>query len=346
MKKKPTILKLSIELTSLVLLSFALPQQTFAQGLSLKVSPSLFRIEAKPPADVWTPFTIQNQSDQPISLKIGYKAFDPLSSSNGNVVFLQDGQVLAGQDKKIFDKMQVVDDQNISHDSIDLGPEQKIRLRLRILLPANEPPSDYYFSLIFLQVPLQIDLNTLNTNIEDQKSFSTLQAGLGTTVLLAVGDKEAPNGSIQSFTAPWFGNDGPVPFMLSVHNSGTHFITPHGKILIKNIFGQTVGKVIVPASTILSGTERTFVSDHLPPNASAAFITGSNEKNTSHGLFWNEKLLLGIYTATLTLSLSDSGPVYVRSLHFIAFPFAVILELLLVLAIIWYIYLRVKRRMS
>ncbi len=334
--KNPNYLKLSIGLVSFTLLSFALPQQTFAQGASLKISPSLFRIEAKPPADVWTPFMIQNQSDQPISLKIGYKAFEPFGSSNGNAVFLQDGQTIAGQDKKIFDKMQVVDDQNISHDSIDLGPGQKIRLRLRILLPANEPPSDYYFSLIFLQAPSQVDQNILNVNIEDQKSFSTLQAGLGTTVLLAVGDKEAPNGSIQTFTAPWFANDGPVPFTLSVHNSGTHFIIPHGKILIKNVFGQIIGKVIVPPSTILSGTERTFISAHLP----------ASEKNTPHGLLWNEKLLLGIYTATLTLALSDNGPVYVRSIQFIAFPFAILLELLLALALIWYIFLRVKRKIS
>jgi hypothetical protein len=344
MKNQPTRIKLAIGILCTCLLFFAFPAQSKAQTVSLKVTPSVFRIAAKPPADIWTPFTLENLSDQPISLIIGYKLFDSFASSNGNVVFLQDGQTLPSQDKKIFEKMQVVDDQNISHDTIDLGPQQKIRLRLRILLPTNEPVSDYYFSLIFLQNPLQTSQSILNTNIEDQKSFSMLQAGIGTTVLLGVGPKEAPKGSIQTFSAPIFVNSGPVPFTLSVHNSGNHFITPHGKILIKNIFGQTVGKVIVPPATILSGTDRTFSSTDIQTNASTAFIIGGNQKNTPQGLLWNENFLLGMYTATLTLTLSDSGPVYVRSFNFFTLPLSFLFEFLITILIIAYVYLRVKRR--
>src|SRR5579862_2913268 len=84
-------------------LNLSLPKKTFADSTSLTVSPSVIRIQAKPPADIWTPFTIENNTNQPISLKIGYKAFDPQTSNNGNVVFLNDGQDISGADKKIFE---------------------------------------------------------------------------------------------------------------------------------------------------------------------------------------------------------------------------------------------------
>src|SRR5216683_2717465 len=249
--------KISFAFLLLALLSFKFPCLTFAEGTALKISPVLFRIEANPPADIWTPFIIENQSDQPVSLKIGYKAFDPQASKNGSVVFLKNGQAIQGQDKKIFEKMQIVDDLNISHDNVDLGPRQKKRFRLRILLPANEPTSDYYFSLLFLQSLQQTDQKNSQENIENQKSSLILQAGVGMNVLLAIGAKETPIGSIETFTAPRFSNTGPIPFTLSVHNSGMHFFTSQGNILIKNMFGQNVGKVIIPPSVILAGTSRT-----------------------------------------------------------------------------------------
>jgi hypothetical protein len=321
------------------------PKQANADTTSISVSPALIQIEAKPPADVWTPFTVENDSNQSISLKIGYKAFDAQASSNGNVVFLNDGQNIQGADKKIFGKMQIVDDENISRDSIDIGPKQQLRFRLRITLPDNEPSSDYYFSLIFLQAPSNDNQNGTNNNVEEQKSFSSVQAGVGINVLLAVGDKEAPFGSIDNFSAPWFLSSGPVLFTLSVHNSGTHFISPHGKIMIKNIFGQTVGKISIPSSIILSGTTRNFVSSINQITASTAISSPFNPSTLQQKLIWPETFLLGPYTAYLTLTLSNEGPVYVRTIHFFSVPLTLFIEILVTVLLIVFIYLRVKKKL-
>ena len=318
------------------------PNPAFAQSTSLKVTPSLIRIEAKPPADVWTPFTIENNSDQPVSFTIGYKAFDPQASSKGHVVFLNDGTIIPGLDKKIFEKMQIVDDQNISHDTIALGPQQKMRLRLRILLPNSEPTSDYYFSLIFLETPPALDQNISNYNIESQRSYSTLQTGIGINVLLAIGDKETQQASIETFSAPLFIGKGPVPFNLSLKNSGNHYITPHGKILIKNIFGQTVGKVDVPSTIILVNTDR----DLSEESNTKLTLFGDSQSNPQSSLIWPETFILGVYTATLTLTLSNDGPVYIRTINFVGFPVVLLLEILIFIAAIIYIYLRVKRKLS
>lgn len=340
MKLKNLKLKISCAFICLLLISLFIPSSALADSISLKISPSVIRIEAKPPADVWTPFTIENFSNQPISFKIGYKAFNPQLSSNGNVVFIPDGQQIPGADRNIFDKMQVIDDENVSHDTLELGPQQQERLRLRILLPQNEPSSDYYFSLIFLENMNETNQNTLNDNIEDQKSFSTIQTGIGLNVILAVGDNETPNGSIQTYSAPVFSNDGPIPFTLKIANLGQHFIVPAGYIYIKNMFGQTVGKVQVPSSIVLAGTTRTF------DNSDNIATPDNNPQENEQVLMWPEKFLLGIYTANLTLTMSENGPLYVRSIRFFCFPVEQFLEILLIFIIVCYIFLRVKRKLS
>jgi hypothetical protein len=317
-------------------------KNVFADGTSLKVSPSVFEIQAKPPADAWAPFTIGNQSDQPVTITVGYKAFNPQASENGNVTFFKNGQQIPLVDKKIFDKIQIVDDNNNSQNSIILGPKQSRTLRIHIILPANEPSSDYYFSLIFLEVATKT-----KDNKSGQESISQLQPGIAINVLLAVGDKEIPQGSIEKFSTNWFQESGPVPFDLTVFNNGQHFITPHGFILIKNIFGQTVGKVLIPTNVILVGTGRT-LSGNLK-NLSANQISNLPQdpnKKILPSIVWSEKFLMGTYTATLSLSLSDDGPTYTRSIYFFSFPLSFLLGTIIIIATLFLFYLRVKRKIA
>ena len=316
------------------LLGMFFPFIIHADGTALSLSPSLIRIEAKQPADIWTPFLISNNSTQAITLQVGYKPFDPQASSNGKVVFLNDSQSIPGADQKIFEKMQIVDDQNISRDTIIIGPKQKLHYRLRITIPLNEPTSDYYFSLIFLQKNAQIDQNSSKDNNSNQKSSSGLQAGIGLNVLLAIGDKETPQGSIDTFSTPLFTKGNSVPFSLSIHNAGLHFINPSGSIAIKNMFGQTINLITIPASIILSGTSRTYTN-----------IPFQNSPETD-GIVWQRNFLFGFYTATLTIYMSDQGPVYMKTIQFIGFPLYLFGELLIVLCIVAYIYKRIKRKLS
>jgi hypothetical protein len=321
------------------LMPFFFYKTVSADGVSLKVSPSTFRIQAKPPADVWAPFTIENQSNQSIHLKIGYKPLNPLASQNGNVTFLQNGQALSGQDSKIFQKIQIVDDNNVSHDTIDLGPGQKQRLRLRITLPEHEPSDDYYFSLIFLE-----NQNGSNNTKKNQKSISTLQTGIGINVFLAVGDIETPQITVGNFTTSPFRESGPVPFTLTVYNDGRHFITPQGTIQIKNMFGQTVGKIDLQSSVILAGTGRMYIGSHTDTFASNFW--NLEDQNMSQQFVWPEHFLLGMYTGNLFLSAGDKGPIYTKTIHFFAFPIKPASLILAILLILLFIIQRVKKKLS
>ena len=316
-----------------------LPAKTLADGTSLKISPSSIRLQAQAPADIHAPFTIENQSDNAISFKIGYKLFDTQNSQNGTVIFLKDGQSVPGQDQHFFDKVQVIDSDNFSHDIVELGPKQKKQLMLRISLPAGEPSADYYFSLVFLENTTQLDQTNTTADKKKQPSAITLQSGIGNNVFLAVGPKVAPQAKIDTFTTSGLKLSGPIPFLLQVSNKGSHYLTSSGTITIKNLFGQAVGKVSVPKSVILAGTSRTFTSTSNQSTANdAQLLSGST-------VIWPQKLLLGFYTATLDLSLTDQGPVVARTTRFMVLPLSFLLGLLLSVVGIGLIFWRVRKKL-
>jgi hypothetical protein len=308
-----------------------------AEGASIGINPAILQIEALPPSDVRAPFTIENLGEEPVELKIGYRLFKAADKESGQIAFLTDKDPFPGADKNIFDKIQVIDD-NLSIDSIELGPKQKKKLLLRIIVPKDEAYSDYYFSLIFLTEAenTHTDGDEESTD-SSQNSFSTSQAGLAMNVLLSVGPKENDKGYIEDFSGPFYVESGPYNFSLQVKNAGSHYITPRGTILINNMFGQTIGKVEVAPDNILAGTSR-YLND-------SKFIDSALDTDTSH-VTWREKFLLGFYNAKLSITMSDNGPVYNRTIHFIAFPAKLLLGIVITILILLFAYLRIRKGIS
>src|SRR5262249_54622748 len=123
-----------------------------------------------------------------------------------------------------------------------------------------------------------------------------------------------------------------------VKNASTHFISPKGVILIKNFFGQTVGRIDIPPTTILAGTDRYLIdSKHAMADLSTHDLARLNNTPT---VIWPEKFLFGFYTATLSLSLSHGNVLYTRTIYFAAFPYTAIL---IILVLIYLSFLFVKR---
>jgi hypothetical protein len=127
---------------------------------------------------------------------------------------------------------------------------------------------------------------------------------------VAVGEKTASQGEIISFTTPWFRQSGPVPFSITISNHGNHYIEQTGYILIKNLFGQTVGKITLPQSIVLAGTTRKFDDNEQP--------------SSRNMMIWPEHFLFGLYTATLSIKLEDHEPVTDKTIHFIALPLKIL----------------------
>ncbi|MCL5435289.1 MAG: hypothetical protein M1405_02785 [Patescibacteria group bacterium] len=298
--------------------------------VSLGVFPPILQIQATPPTDIKSKILIENLGNDPVDLRIGIKPFTASDSENGQVTYLSDFSYV---DPFIFDKMQILD-QDTSIDSITLSPGQKKELMLEIALPQGEPLGDYYFSIVFISS----NQPAKTANVSGQA------AGIATNVLLSVGPKGMTQGNIEEFSAPLFVPSGPVPFTVRVRNTSDHFITTKGNILIKNMFGQTVGNVDLLPVNILSQSVRSIPDSLQSPTATTPASFKSYVLSLkSPAAVWPETFLFGPYTATLTIALSDQGPLYRRTVSFYAFPTETLFGILIIILIITAIIIRVKK---
>ncbi len=300
-----------------------------ASGLSLAVFPPILQIQAVPPANIKSPITLINNSDTTLNLNILIKPFTAAKSEDGKITYLPTNKPF-GDDPLILNKIQILDNNRPVKD-MSLAPGQKINLKININIPKSEPFSDYYLSIIFVS----------KANLRDQKNSNTTTnlAGIATNVLLSIGSKQPtkPQGIIKEFSAPFILERGSVDFTLRVENTGKHYIAPYGQILITNMYGQTVGKVGLLPVNILANTTRAVPSSPLP--------TTYNLTPAAYPVaVWPEKILLGPYKAVLTLALSDQGPVFHKTIYFLAIPTQAIIGFLLVILIIILIRNRLKTR--
>lgn len=304
-----------------------------ASALSLGVSPPILQIEAVPPASIKTPITIQNLTETTVLLDILFKPFTASKEEDGQVEYLS-------EDLPIFQKMQILDNEH-SVKTVTLGPSQSKTLTLHIGIPKDEPAKDYYFSVLFIANPEPV----VGSNLEKTQTNQTQTAGgIATNVLLSVGPKGQAQGLIEEFSAPLFLEKGPVPFTVRVKNTGEHAIAPSGEILIVNMFGQIVGKVELAPVNILAGTIRAIpdlpAEEDSTPSATPQLLMTNDQ---SPRAFWPESFLLGPYSATLTLSLSDQGPKFSRTIRFFALPIQAFLGIILALLIVFFIRARLSR---
>jgi hypothetical protein len=313
---------------------YLFPPVATAEGASLSISPSLLQVETIPPATPKAPLTLENKGDEAINIQIIFKPFQPSKKEDGQIQYLNDSETTEAY-KKIFSKIQLIDD-GIVTTHFELGPQQKKNLQLQFTIPKDESTADYYFSIIFLASTNGLTPQSPTSSGEmgqtQDQNISTINAGIAANVLLSIGQSD-PQGYIEKFSAPTFLQSGPVDFTIRIKNAGPHVITPKGIIFIKNIFGQTIGRVDLAPANILAGTTRT-LTDAL-----------TDSQLSPHKTRWNEKFLLGPYTATLNLAVSDKGPIYNQSIVFLALPIQLIIAIILAILITIGIILRVRYRL-
>lgn len=322
-------------ITESLLLAFVFVPSAHAQEVSIGIYPPISQIEAQAPADIKSPVYLENPTDNPIELGISYKAFVPSLSQNGQLEYLNDLQSLP--DAEFVKKVYILDKNNPIK-SITLSPKQKKNLMLEILLPENQPKGDYYFSVIFSSKP----------KIINQSNSSMQTVSVAMNVLLTVGPKGKTSGIIESFSAPLFVDKGPVAFTVAIKNTSEHFINPTGEIIIKNLFGQPIGKVeLVPVNILANSTRR--IPDEIQTGndkKQLEKIKSVLEKNEFPVAIWPENFLIGPYNSTLTISLSDDGPVFKKSIMFFAFPLTYLIGLIIIFGITVFIILRVKKKIE
>ncbi|GIW62062.1 MAG: hypothetical protein KatS3mg089_0914 [Patescibacteria group bacterium] len=344
------------------LLFIIFPSDIKAATFDLAVNPSIFQIELNPPAiiEAKKSLTIENLSDTPLTLSIQYRPFKPKDES-GIIEYLPREDSFVGADPLIFQRIHIIENNN-PIEQITLAPKQTKKLDLKMTIPKDEPPSDYYFAILFLSQE--------ETSDSLQSSYSNYVGGIGVSVLLSIGPKKETTGKIEEFSTSFFHEKSPVPFTVRIRNTSQHFIYPKGQITIKNMFGQTIGIVDLLPVNILANSIRALPSKenfifaaqknrlNIAEEDSKSFSKEELEmikqyekimKNEQSNLsispkaFWNGGFLLGPYSATLTVALSDQGPLLTRTIHFFALPIYLIITFFIVIAIVLFIRQRLNK---
>lgn len=303
----------------------------YAQTADLGIYPPVFQIQAAAPSDVKIPFFVQNFTNSSIPLNIALKAFTQNAKEDGSIEFTDNPDFA---DPFLPERIQVLDN-DASIGSLTLNPQQKKDLTLEVQIPGNEAHGDYYLSLIFSQA----------TSEQNISNAAQATIGISSNILLSIGPQGKTQGYIADFSAPFLVGKGPIPFTVSIKNTSNHYITPKGYITIKNMFGQTIGKVNLLPVNILANTIRripdTVQSE--PNSADYQKIKDEIAANSFPVAVWPEKFLVGPYTATLTLALSDNGPVFRRDATFFAFPLEYLLAILIIVGLVIFIAIRIER---
>lgn len=304
-------LKFKIVLSLLFALSFLLSASpAFADDLSVGIFPPIIQINATIPADIKSPITIQNFTNNALDLNVLFRSFKSSSTENGQVQFLPSGTV-TGEDKDIFQKIEILNGSS-ALSRITLSPKQTKKLTLHIRLPKDEPASEYYFSILFVS----------KSETTSGQNLAQASGGIASNVLLSIGPNGPTTGSISEFSTSSFVSHGPVPFAIKVKNTSPHFVTIKGNLVIKNIFGQIVGNINLLPVNVLANSQR-----QIPSKDSVSNIDDER-------IFWSEKILLGFYNADLTIALSDQGPILRKHLSFFAFPIEGLIGLIISIVIV------------
>jgi len=280
-------------------------EEANASGYSLSIYPTIIKIKVEQPALVKTGIRIKNLSDNPIELGYILKPFVASEKNPGQIKYL----LYSDYTSKNFNFLQRIkileDNQTIS--KIILSPKQEKNLTILIDIPKEEEQADHYFSIVFL---------TQNQDKLDS-NYSRIIEGIGTNFLVSIGTNQY-KALIRDFSTSAFIPEGPVKFNIKIENTGENFITTSGYIIIDNIFGQTVGKIDLNAANVLGKSTLEILKDDV---------------------VWQEKFLLGVYTAKLYLSYDDSTSLY-REIRFIAIP----IKILAILTITGFIIIFIKNR--
>lgn len=325
-------------ITILILIYGLIPylgEKIYAQSISIGIYPPIMQMDTTAPTNANADFYVQNQSQESVDLNIIIKPFRPSNNIDGEIELIDN--ISSFPDPLFVNRVKVLSEGEIIK-SLSIGPKQTEKLVLEVTLPPNQIKGDYYFTVLFVSSPKSL-----------VKTNSTLtQTSIGMNVLLTVGPKGKTEGLISKFTTPFFVNTGPVPFKVQIANKSGHYIAPTGEIIVKNMLGNEKGKIKLMPVNILSNSTRYIpdLSQADPDLDEYKKIIDTVLEEDLPVAVLNQKFLLGIYTATLNIALNENGPSFTKTITFVAFPITYLLSIFIILGIITFIVLRVRRKIN
>ncbi len=191
---------------------------------------------------------------------------------------------------------------NNGESEIVLGKNESRAIPYKIVTPADAEPGSH-FGVAFFEA----------SAIKDTGEQLKIGTQVGTLIFVTVPGNYLQKGNILSFSAPSFVQSLPVPFMINFENTGTVHFEPKGTIVVKNIFGKVVATVPVEGQVVLP--------------------TGTKDIQAT---FDGDGLLMGRYTADLSIRDGEGNVLTAKSIAFYAFPIKYAVIIILIVIALYY----------
>jgi hypothetical protein len=291
----------------LVIWLFATPSVAMAQEVSLSISPPITELTIQPGKSFNQVFTLKNDG-APVTVTPKIFPFIPLDKQ-GHAEIIEDKNSV-----DVFASWFYFDQSPVS-----LGTTGSRDFYLKITPPATAEEKDYYFTFI---VEVQND-NNLGIN------NSLAQARIGANLLISVSKDGNPQKKASAITfsaARLIDSFSTLNYKVVIGNTGFSFFKPTGKITVDQIFGSTTVLNLAPLNVLVGGAREIscIQSEEIVP----CTLPG--------------KFLIGIYRSDLNFTIDDSGTAIAKQIYTIAFPFSVLISII----VIFIIYRIIKRSIS
>jgi hypothetical protein len=281
-------------------------KDTFAQEVSLSVTPPLIELTIQPGKTYTQMFTVSNNG-VPVVVVPKIIPFVPWDAKGHAELIEDQNSVDAFAGWFSFDQTPYSLRTNENHD-----------FYVKISPPKDTEDKDYYFTFI---IETQND-NSLGVN------NTQAQARLGANILMNVSKDGNPQkkASIIEFSAPRvLDSFTGFTYKVLIGNPGGSFFKPTGKITIDQIFGSTTILNLAPLNVLVGGTRE--VSCLQGQDLIPCKLPG--------------KFLIGVYRANLSFTVDNSGSSIEKQVYTIAFPFSITLGLIMI-----FISYRIIRRLT
>jgi hypothetical protein len=213
---------------------------------------------------------------------------------------------------------------DIKDKNMIIDPGQKKELTIVIDCPKDAEPGGHY-SVVFLE-PVGAVSSGDNSNVG-------ISQRVGALLFITVEGNNKESGQVLgastsdkcigvqcSFKSDPFLEWGPVPFTFTFENTGNIHVKASGTIEIFNNFGKKVDEIPVDEKTVLPGSKRTFEAK------------------------WLREVLLGKYTAKLTVRYGSGNSVQRATTSFFVLPWKSILSALILILVIIFGIIFVKNK--
>lgn len=277
---------------------FVNPNVALAQEISLSISPPLTELTIQPGKTLNLTFAVKDDG-APVVVAPAIVPFVP---------FDKEGHVQLIEDKNSVDAFSSWF--SFDQTPISLGTTTTHNFDIKISPPEGTAEKDYYFTFIA----------TVQQGSNLAVNSSQSQARIGANILISVSKDGSPHkkGSVAEFSAPKIIDSfESLTYKILLENIGSSFFKPVGTITVNQVFGKTTILNLAPLNILVGGARQTscLKEEEIIPCKMPS------------------KFLIGIYKANLSFTLDGSGTPIEKETYTIAFPFSIVLGMLIVIII-------------